>query len=411
MKKKLVILILIILVVSGVIYLNINRTYGPKQPDLDPKPDNPPVQDPITPEEELNKRIEEVMSNMTIEEKIAQMLVLYYVSDEVDSNLENILKTYNPGGFILMGYNMSTYEKTKKFVEDLQKNSKIPMIIATDQEGGGVQRLQSMENPTPLYIPYMYDLGKTNDKVLAYNTGKVMAEQLRTIGVNVTFAPVLDIYSNIDNRVIGKRSFGNDYKTVSDMALSLAKGLEDNGIIATYKHFPGHGDTATDSHYDLPLIDKTYEELKKEELIPFVNAIENGAKIIMIGHLAIPNVTGDNVPSSLSKKLITDILINDLKYDGLVITDAVNMGALTKNYSYEEIYTMAIEAGVDLLLMPNGSKTAIRYIKQNISEERIDVSVRKILKFKFTYLEDYEWLGKEYLNSQEQKDIIDKIVR
>lgn len=349
------------------------------------------------------------MSKMTLEQKIAQMLILYSTSDTVSDDFKNTLKIYNPGGFILMKENITTFDKTKKFVDDLQKNSDIPMIISIDQEGGNVQRLLELKDVKPTNIPYMYYLGQTNDKKLAYEVGKLMAEELRTIGVNVDYAPVLDIYSNENNKVIGKRSFGTTPEQVSDMAISYAKGLEENGVIATYKHFPGHGDTSVDSHYSLPVITKSYDDLKNFELIPFKKAIESDAKIIMIGHLNFTNITSDGVPSSLSEKIITDILKKDLGYKGLVITDALNMGALTKNYTDEEIYTKTINAGTDLLLMPNGSKKAIEYIKKNISEERINKSVEKILKFKYTYLKDYKTLDKSYLNSKEHQDIINKI--
>lgn len=357
----------------------------------------------------IDDEVKNKMSKMTLEQKIAQMLILYSTSDTVSDDFKNTLKTYNPGGFILMKENITTFDKTKKFVDDLQKNSDIPMIISIDQEGGNVQRLLELKDVKPTNIPYMYYLGQTNDTNLAYEVGKLMAEELRTIGVNVDYAPVLDIYSNKDNKVIGKRSFGTTPEQVSNMALSYAKGLEENGVIATYKHFPGHGDTSVDSHYNLPVITKSYDELKNFELIPFKKAIESDAKIIMIGHLNFTNITSDGVPSSLSEKIITDILKKDLGYKGLVITDALNMGALTKKYTDEEIYTKTINAGVDLLLMPNGSKKAIEYIKKNISEERINKSVEKILKFKYTYLKDYKTLDKSYLNSKEHQDIISKI--
>lgn len=357
----------------------------------------------------VDEKVNYLIDNMTLEQKIAQMLVVYYSSEIVDNSLIESLQEHPFGGFILVENNITTYDKTKKFVDDLQANSSIPLIISIDQEGGGVQRLQYLTDVNPTNIPYMYDLGNMNDEELAYNVGKVMAEELRTIGVNVVYAPVLDVYSNSENTVIGKRSFGTTKNIVSSMAISLGKGLEDNGIIATYKHFPGHGDTTIDSHYKLPIINKTYSDLKELELEPFNNAIKNDAKIIMIGHIALPKITGDNTPASLSKTIITDILKKDMNYDGLIITDALNMGALTNEYSYEEIYIKAIEAGVDLLLMPNGSKTAIEYIKNNVSEERINESVRKILTFKYLYLNVDNSLDKSYLGNSEHKDIISKI--
>ncbi len=356
----------------------------------------------------VEKKVERKMKEMSINEKIAQMLIVYYTSDTVTEDLAKTLNKNAFGGFILMQNNITTYEKTKKFVEDLQSNSDIPLIISIDQEGGDVQRLEYLSDVKVTEIPSMYYLGNTNDEELAYNIGKLMAEELRTIGVNVTFAPVVDIYSNENNKVIGKRSFGNDYNIVSKMANSLAKGLEDNGIIATYKHFPGHGDTETDSHIELPIINKTKEELYNLELKTFESAIKNDAKLIMVGHIALPKITNDNTPASLSKILITDILKNEMGYKGLIVTDALNMGALTNNYTYEEIYTNAINAGADLLLMPDASRDAIKYIKNNISEERINESVKKILTFKYTYLKDNK-LDKTYLGSKEHLDVISKI--
>ena len=314
--------------------------------------------------------VEEKMSKMTIEEKIAQMLVVYYSKDEVDSTLKNVFTTNTPGGFILMKDNITTYEKTKKFVDNLKNLSDVPLIISIDQEGGNVQRLKAITDKDVTNIPYMYNVGLKNDTNLTYKIGKVIAEELRTIGVNVDYAPVLDIYSNPNNTVIGKRSFGKIKELVSNHSIELAKGLMANKVVPTYKHFPGHGDTAVDSHVGLPIINKTYDELKKEELVPFINAINNDAKIIMVGHLALPKITGDNTPATLSKKIVTDILKNDLGYKGLVITDGLNMGALTKNYTDEQIYVGAINAGCDLLLMPNGSKKAIEIIKNNIDEKK-----------------------------------------
>lgn len=353
--------------------------------------------------------VEEKMSKMTIEEKIAQMLVVYYSKDEVDSTLKNVFTTNTPGGFILMKDNITTYEKTKKFVDNLKNLSDVPLIISIDQEGGNVQRLKAITDKDATNIPYMYNVGLKNDTKLTYKIGKVIAEELRTIGVNVDYAPVLDIYSNPNNTVIGKRSFGKTKEIVSNHSIELAKGLMDNKVVPTYKHFPGHGDTAVDSHVGLPIINKTYDELKKEELVPFINAINNDAKIIMVGHLALPKITGDNTPATLSKKIVTDILKNDLGYKGLVITDGLNMGALTKNYTDEQIYVGAINAGCDLLLMPNGSKKAIEIIKNNIDEKRIDESVRKILIFKYTYLDEDNTLDESYLGSKEHKDIINQI--
>ncbi len=358
---------------------------------------------------ESKDKIEELIANMTLEEKIAQMFVVYINKNVVDRDLKAFLEKNKPSGIILMQENFSTYDNTKKFVQDIKNLSEIPPIISVDQEGGRVQRLKFLSDVNVTDVPDMLTLGETNDMKLAYQTGKVIAEELRSIGVNVVYAPVVDVFSNKENKVIGNRSFGSDANQVSRMALSLANGIEDNWVIATYKHFPGHGDTSIDSHDNLPVISKSYKELESLELIPFVQAVNNDAKLIMVGHIAFPNLTNDNTPASLSKILITDILKNKLNYNGLVITDALNMDALTKNYSSEDIIIKAIEAGVDLLLMPDDLEKSIKVVKNKISEERIDESVKKILSFKYKYIDNDNFLDRSYLGSEEHQKIIESI--
>jgi len=357
----------------------------------------------------INERIDEVMSNMTLEEKIGQMIVINYNISELNEELRSILEDVKPGGFILMQNNYSTFDATRKFISDIKSYSDLPFIMSTDQEGGSVQRLQLLTDVNPVYVPFMNKLGIMNDEGVSYEVGKVIAEEVRTLGINLVFAPVLDVFSNPENTVIGNRSFGSDTDIVSRMALSVSKGLEDNGVISTFKHFPGHGDTSVDSHISLPIVNKSYEELLNLELIPFKNAINSGAKMIMTAHIALPNITGDNTPSTMSKKIITEILREDLGYGGIIISDALNMKALTNNYSDEEIYIKTVDAGVDILLMPKNPRLAVETIKNNISEDRINESVRRILKFKFMNILEDNTLDSSYLGSEEHKIIIDKI--
>lgn len=363
-----------------------------------------------TPEQDIMKeKVNQILSSMTLEEKIGQMLILYETHPKVDEEVKELFNQINPGGIILNQENITTYENTKKYIEEIKKLSDIPLIISVDQEGGRVQRLQLLKDISPTYIPDMKSIGKTNNSYLAYETGKILAKQVKTLGINIVFAPVCDIVTHEENNVIGDRSFGNNPTLVTTMCTNFAKGIEEENIIATYKHFPGHGDTTTDSHTSIPIIQKSLEELENFELVPYKEAIANHAKMIMIGHIAFPNITNDTTPASLSKTIVTDILKNKLGYKGLVITDALNMKALTNNYSEEEIYTMAIHAGVDLLLMPNNPEKAIQVIKENISEERINESVKKILTFKFSYLENTEILDSTYLNQSSYQDILNKI--
>ena len=403
MRRKIVIFIgiLSVLLIS-IFFLNFKSE---KSPDL--KVDKFINED--VDKDELLEKVNNKLNSMSLDEKIGQLFVVAWRDSDTYDDLYRLFRDKKLGGFILFRENMDTYDKTKTLISNLQAYNDIPLIISMDQEGGLVQRLKYLKDVKATDIPYMYYLGKTKDENLAYQVGKVMARELRTIGVNVVFSPDIDIYSNPKNTVIGKRSFGSDYLLVNKMAGSLAKGLEETGVIPTYKHFPGHGDTDVDSHVDLPIIDKSYEELKDLELQTFSYAINNNAKLIMIGHLALPNITGDNTPASLSKVLITDVLKKDLNYNGLVITDALDMKALTNNYTQEEIIVKSINAGVDILLMPEDIEKSLEYVKNNISEERINESVKKILMFKYSYLENYELLDKDFLGCKEHKDIISKI--
>ena len=364
----------------------------------------------------IDEKVEETLNKMTLDEKIGQMITIFYNSQEMDNTLKSAIEDVKPGGFILFGDNITTYEKTLKLIKDIKGLSKIPMFISIDEEGGNVQRLRQLKDYEITDIPYMYELGEKNDLELTYNVGKVIAEELKVFGINMDFAPVIDVYSNIDNKVIGKRSFGNSVDVVSKNGEMLAKGLLDNGIIPVYKHFPGHGNTAVDSHFDLPVVNKTKEELLNSDLIPFIDAINNNAKVIMIGHLAVPSITKDNTPASLSQELITNFLKKELNYNGLVVTDALNMGALTKYYNKDDLCGEAVKAGVDILLMPTSSRKCLASVKEKInnkeiSEEQINESVRKILKLKYENIVDnYDnYLSIDFLNNEDHKSIIDSI--
>ena len=411
-SKKIVIVLSILVIILGFViaYLfifdnNVNKSKNVNEKNNEVKEE--------TEEEKLEKLVNSKLESMTLDEKIGQMLIISYRSSKMDDTLKNALENNKPGGFILFSENFTTYDETLKLINEIKETSDIPLFISIDEEGGNVQRLLSLKDNVT-NIPNMFKVGEANDKDLAYEVGKVIAEELRVFGINMDFAPVLDIVDSKNQSFIGSRSFGTNPSLVTDMGLSVGKGLEDNLVIPVYKHFPGHGSTIADSHYDLPVINKTKDELMERELIPFKEAIKNNADVIMIGHLAIPKLTNDKTPASLSKTLITDLLKDELNYKGLVITDALNMGAITNNYQEKEIYEMAINAGVDLLLMPKSSSSAIKSIKESIesgkiSEAKINDSVKKILTLKYKKLENSNTLPKSYLGSTEHQEIISKI--
>lgn len=366
--------------------------------------------------ETVSERVDKIVNSMTLEEKIGQMIIIDYRKPVFDEELANVLEQVKPGGIILFSENFESYNQSIDFIKQIKGTNDIPLFISIDQEGGKVQRLKSLSDKNISLIPSMNEIGNIGDERIAYEIGTVIAEELRVFGINMDFAPVIDTVSNSNNKVIGNRSFGSDYNLVSKMGISLAKGLSDNNIIPVYKHFPGHGNTKVDSHNSLPIIKKTKEELMNEDLIPFKNVIENDAEVIMIGHLAVPSIDASNTPASLSKLIITDFLKNELGFNGLVITDALNMKSITKNYSEEEIYLKAVESGVDILLMPENPSKVITVIKDSIESGTIDEkivneSVKKIIRLKYEKILDKyeEYLDVSYLNSEEHNNILKKI--
>lgn len=352
------------------------------------------------------KFILDKVSNMSLKEKIGQMIMIDFKGiKEMNVDLEKVLKEYSPGGFILFWSNIENYNQTQKFLSEIKSSGDIPLAISTDQEGGRVQRLAEEVGFDD--IPPMGVVGKTMNEEEVFNLGKKIGAELKSIGVDMDMAPVLDVYSNPENTVIGDRAFGTDSETVSKLSTALSNGLKDENIIAVGKHFPGHGDTFKDSHVDLPIVQKDLQELKKLELVSFINAIKNKIPGMMMGHLAVPKITGDNSPASLSGIMVNDILRKDLGYDGLVLTDSLRMKALTKYFTEEDIYLRCVNAGNDIMLMPTNVNVAFDTIynavnEGTISEERIDASVIRILSTKF----DYGFFDKEYndyINSNKKR--------
>jgi len=358
--------------------------------------------------------VESKLSSMTLREKIAQMVISYSDGYSIDRNskeykrLTNLVKNQKIGGFVFFKGNSI---QEAELINDLQSMSGTPLLISADFERGTKMRLDDGS-----LFPNNMAIGAARNPQLAYKMGLMIAKECRALGIHQNYAPVLDVNNNPKNPIINVRSYGEDPLLVSEMGLAFIKGIQDGNVIATGKHFPGHGDTDIDSHNDLPVINNDMERLNKVELLPFKNAVNSGVKSIMIAHLSFPAIENSpNVPASLSGKIVDGILKEQLGFPGLIVTDALNMAGITKHFSTKEVALMCVNAGIDLILMPQGEEATITAIEKavkqgEISEERIDYSVMKILETKSRLglnenkLVDINKVG-EIINSQEEQDL------
>lgn len=361
----------------------------------------PPVK--VTIVKETGERyniVDNAIRQMTMEEKVGQMLMPDFRNwngenvTEMLPEIERLVKDYHLGGVILFRENVVTTEQTTRLADAYQAASeKYGMFLTIDQEGGIVTRLQSGTD-----MPGNMALGATRSEELAYDTGRVIGEELASLGINFDLAPVLDINNNPDNPVIGVRSFGEDPELVADLGTAYVKGLQDTGTAATAKHFPGHGDTAVDSHLGLPEVPHDKERLMEVELYPFQRAMDEGIDAIMTAHVTFPKIDDTkviskkdgqeiHVPATLSHKVLTGLMREEMGYDGLIITDALNMQAIADHFGPVDAVIKAIQAGTDIVLMPVGLETVANGVYDavrsgDISEERIEASVERILTLK-----------------------------
>ena len=306
----------------------------------------------------------------------------------VTNDMRKTLQQYPVGGICQFGKNIESPSQLARFNADLQAASATPLLIAVDEEGGLIARLANNDAFNLPRYASAAAVGASGDPADAREMGQTIGSYLKTYGFNMDFAPDADVNTNPDNPIIGERAFSSDAATAAQMAAAAADGLRENGILPTLKHFPGHGDTAEDSHTDLAVTYKTREELENCELLPF--AADTGLHAVMVGHIAAPNVTGDMTPATLSPTLIG--MIPDAE-NTLIVTDSLAMDAITAAYTPGEAAVLAIRAGCDVLLMPNSlpeAYAAVLDAVQNgtISEARLDQSVNKILHYKEVYADD-----------------------
>lgn len=335
-----------------------------------------------------------IVDKMSLDEKIYQMI---FTTPESLTGVQNVtlagditknaLSSYPVGGIIYFAPNIQSREQVIAMIQQSQEYSKIPLFIGVDEEGGRVARISGNTNMGFDKIPPMAKIGETGGSEKAYEVGQQLAQIVGTLGFNVDFAPVADIITNPNNTEIGDRSFGKSPEVAAAMVKEIVLGLQDNHVCAVLKHFPGHGSTQANSHNGYSESQRTLEDMRKSEFIPFEAGIEAGADFVLMSHMSAVNADESGKPASLSKIIITDVLKNELNFKGIVITDSLNMGAVTNRYSSGEAAVMAIEAGADVLLMPRSLNDAILGIKEaiqngRISEKRIDESVSKIINLK-----------------------------
>lgn len=335
--------------------------------------------------------IKEQLKNMTLDEKLGQLVIVGIDGYSLDENARRMIENYHVGGFILFGRNVKDSDQLLSLVNALKRanaQNKVPLFMSVDEEGGRVSRMpeEIIELPTNGMV------GKVNSGDFSYKIGGILAEEIKSFGFSINFAPILDINSNPENPVIGDRSFGADPKVVSKLGVQTMKGIQERGVIPVVKHFPGHGDTSVDSHIGLPAVNNDIERLKSFELIPFKDAIKNRAEAVMVAHILLNKIDPDN-PASLSKTIITDVLRKQMNFEGIVVTDDMTMGAIAKNYSISDAAVKSINAGADIVLVCHGydNETAVlnalKKAVENgaITDQRVDESVYRILELKQKY--------------------------
>lgn len=347
---------------------------------------------------QLENEIEEIIDTMTLEEKVSQLFMVtpealtgVGTATRAGETTKNAIDEYPVGGVIYFSKNLTSPEQTKEMLSSTQQYASehmgFPVFLSVDEEGGEVARIGSNAAFGTERVGNMSDVGARGDTQEAYDAGSTIGAYLKELGFNMDAAPDADVLTNPQNQVVKNRSFGSDPQLVASMAAAQLEGLGDQGITGMYKHFPGHGGTTGDSHAGYAYVDDTLEELKNGALVPFQDGIDNGVDVIMVSHIACPNVTGDDTPATLSKTMITDILRDDMGFDGMVMTDALDMGAITAQYSPGEAAVKSLIAGADMLLMPEDFQSAYQGVLDavgngTLTEERIDESVRRILKVK-----------------------------
>jgi len=366
--------------------------------EAQPTTELPPIGPALIAQTEDEAWVERTLSGLTLRQKVGQLIMPWVLGDfapEGSPSHDRILEYIEDQGIggVIMSVGSPTEVAAK--LNDFQAHSNIPLIVAADLEtGAGFRMRGAVQMPGTIELggatdfPSLMAVGATADPQLAYEMGRITAREARAVGIHIPFAPVLDVNNNPDNPIINVRSFGENPEEVAGLGAAFVRGVQENGAIATGKHFPGHGDTEIDSHLGLPAIPHSRARMDSVELFPFRHAIEAGMGAVMTAHISVPSLDGGvGDPSTLSSAVLTDLLRGEMEFDGLLFTDAMDMSAISRGYGAEEASVRAIEAGADVILMPPSVERAVEGIAAavesgRIDASRIDASVRRILETK-----------------------------
>lgn len=351
-----------------------------------------PVEIEMTREEKIDEIVNAAIEVMPIEDKVAGLFLVtpeaitgVGTAVQAGEGTKEALGQYAIGGLIYFDKNIQSQDQLTEMIDNSVMYSKYPLFIGVDEEGGSVSRVAKSSIEVAKVEPAA-DIAASGDTAEAYNAGTTIGSYLNTLGFNLDFAPVADVAAG-ENSILGDRSYGSDPAAVAGLASNMVKGLQDSGISACMKHFPGLGDATEDTHDGMASTERTADDFRSSDFLVYQAGIEAGVDFIMISHLSAPALTGDNTPCSLSSQVVTDLLRNELGYDGVIITDAMNMAAVTEYYTADEAAVYALRAGCDMILMPENFETAYQGVLQaiqagTISEERINDALRRIYRIK-----------------------------
>lgn len=346
----------------------------------------------LTPEQKLDEIVNAGIEVMPLEDKVAGLFIVtpesitgVSAAVQAGEGTQQALAEYAVGGIVYFGKNMQSAEQLQEMIDNTQLYTKYPLFIAVDEEGGSVSRVADAGIAEK--VDSAQTIGQTGDANNAYVAGTTIGSYLSNLGFNLDFAPVADL-ANIEGSVMESRAYGSDAATVAPFVTSMVQGLEEQNVTACLKHFPGIGSSTMDTHDGLATTDRSAEDFRANDFTVFQSAIDAGADMIMVGHMSAPALAGDNTPSSLSGAVVTDILRNELNFRGVIITDAMNMAAISDYYEADEAAILALKAGCDMILMPEDFEKAYNGVLEavqngTISEERIDDSLRRIYRIKY----------------------------